>query len=85
MEGNTDVLIAFMSLVGTVIGSGAGILIANKLSNYRIEQLEKKLDKYADTQDDLKIRVVKVEESAKSAHKRLDGLVNQLHITEIRD
>lgn len=37
----------------------AGILIANKLSNYRIEQLEKKLDKYADKQDEMsKIQAV---------------------------
>ena len=35
------------------ICSLAGILIANRLSNYRIEQLEKKLDKYADKQDEM--------------------------------
>ncbi len=79
------VLIALLSLVGTIIGSFAGILVANKLSNYRIEQLEKKLDKYADTQDDLRIRMVKVEESTKSAHKRLDDITDQLNIHERRE
>lgn len=82
---NDGVIIAFMSLVGTIIGSGAGILVANKLTNFRIEQLEKKLDKYADTQDAIKERLVKVEESSKSAHKRIDGIVKQLDIHERRE
>jgi len=77
-----NITIALLSLVGTIIGSFAGILVANKLVNYRIEQLEKKLDKYADNQDALKERLVKVEESSKSAHKRLDNLFEQLQITE---
>lgn len=79
-----SVITALIALVGTVIGSFAGILIANKLSNYRIEQLEKKLDKYADNQDLLKERLVKVEESSKSAHKRLDDIVKQLNLKENR-
>ena len=37
---------AILSLAGTVVGSCAGILTANRLSNYRIEQLEKKVDKH---------------------------------------
>lgn len=78
------VTIAFLSLIGTVIGSFAGILVANKLSNYRIEQLEKKLDKYADNQDALKERLVIVEEKSKSAHHRLDDIVDQLKIHERR-
>jgi septation ring formation regulator EzrA len=77
-----NITIAVLSLAGTIIGSFAGILVANKLVNYRIEQLEKKLDKYADNQDALKERLVKVEESSKSAHKRLDNLFEQLQITE---
>lgn len=78
------VVVALLSLVGTVIGSFAGILVANKLVNYRLEQLEKKFDKNADTQENLKERVVKVEESTKSAHKRLDDITDQLNIHERR-
>ena len=40
------VIVALLSLAGTVIGSWAGIRQANKLTNYRIEQLEKKVDKH---------------------------------------
>lgn len=40
------VIVAMLSLLGTLIGSLAGILTANKLTNYRIEQLEKKVEKH---------------------------------------
>lgn len=43
----TDVVIvAILSLIGTLIGSLGGILAANKLTTYRIEQLEKKVEKH---------------------------------------
>lgn len=41
-----DVLTALFALCGTLIGSGGGILAANRLSNYRIGQLEQKVDKH---------------------------------------
>lgn len=40
------VIVGLLSLAGTVLGSLAGILTANKLTNFRIEQLEKKVDKH---------------------------------------
>jgi len=40
------VVVAILSLIGTLVGSFAGILTANKLTNYRIEQLEKKVEKH---------------------------------------
>lgn len=40
------IIVAILSLCGTLLGSIAGILAANKLTNYRIEQLEKKVDKH---------------------------------------
>ena len=43
----TDVVIVgILSLIGTLIGTLGGILAANKLTNYRIEQLEKKVEKH---------------------------------------
>ena len=32
-----------MSLIGTLAGTFGGILVSNRLTNYRIEQLEKKV------------------------------------------
>lgn len=40
------IIVAILSLVGTLAGSLLGILAANKLTNYRIEQLEKKVEKH---------------------------------------
>ena len=40
------VIVAILSLIGTLFGTFGGIVTANKLSNYRIEQLEKKVDKH---------------------------------------
>ena len=40
------VIVAILSLIGTLFGSLTGILTANKLTNYRIEQLEKKVKKH---------------------------------------
>lgn len=43
---NDAVLVAIISLIGTLVGSFAGIITANKLTTYRIEQLEKKVEKH---------------------------------------
>ena len=40
---NETVLVAVLSLVGTLIGSFSGIIAANKLVNYRLQQLEQKV------------------------------------------
>lgn len=40
----TEIIIALFGLLGTLIGSFTGILVANKLVNYRLEQLEKKVE-----------------------------------------
>lgn len=40
------VIVAVLGFIGTIVGSAIGVLTANKLVNYRIEQLEKKVDKH---------------------------------------
>lgn len=52
-------LIALLSFAGTLVGTMGGILAANKLTNYRIEQLEKKVEKHNKVID----RVYKLEQS----------------------
>ena len=39
----TSLAVAGMSLIGTLAGTFGGILVSNRLTNYRIEQLEKKV------------------------------------------
>lgn len=60
----TDTIaVAIISLFGTVMGTFGGILTSNKLTGYRIEQLEKKLETYTDTHNDLVSRVIKLEDT----------------------
>lgn len=40
------IIVSVISLIGTLGGSLGGILVANKLTNYRVEQLEKKVEKH---------------------------------------
>lgn len=68
---NTEVIVAILSLVGTAFGSLLGIMTANRLTNYRIEQLEEKVKQH----NNLVERMIKVEESAKSAHHRIDEMI----------
>jgi hypothetical protein len=37
------VIVALLSLVGTVAGSALGVIASNKLVQYRLEQLERKV------------------------------------------
>ncbi|MBO5747374.1 MAG: hypothetical protein J6S13_09870 [Clostridia bacterium] len=74
---NDAIIVAVLSLVGTLGGSLLGILAANKLTNYRIEQLEKKVEKHNSVIE----RVYKLEkheavidEEIKVANHRIDDL-----------
>ena len=41
-----DAIISALSIAGTLVGTFAGIVFSNKLTIYRIEQLEKKVEKH---------------------------------------
>lgn len=43
---NDVIITSLISLVGTLVGTFGGILVSSKLTNYRIEQLEKKVEKH---------------------------------------
>ena len=40
------IITSLLSLAGTLIGTFGGIIVASKLTNYRIEQLEKQVEKH---------------------------------------
>lgn len=66
----TEIIIAAISLLGTLGGSLGGIVVSSKLTNYRIEQLEKKVDKHNSFAE----RVPILEEQMKVANHRIDDL-----------
>ncbi len=64
------VLVAILSLVGTAIGSLIGIVTNNKLIVYRLDQLEKKVEKH----NSLIERVTLLEKDTKTALKLISEL-----------
>ena len=46
MQIPTDITVALIGLAGSAFGAFIGVLASAKLTNYRIEQLEKKVDKH---------------------------------------
>ena len=40
------VLVAVLSLIGTLAGTFGGIVVGSKLTNYRLERLEKEVEKH---------------------------------------
>ncbi|MEG2001075.1 MAG: hypothetical protein RR053_06775 [Evtepia sp.] len=69
----TEFWIAIMSLIGTLAGTFSGIVVSAKLSNYRIEQLEKKVDKH----NNFAARMPVVEEQIKVMNHRIDDLEHE--------
>ena len=73
------IIVAILSLIGTLAGSPLGIIAANKLVIYRIEQLEKKVEKHNNVLErvyDLEKSEAVIKEEIKVANYRIDGLEN---------
>ena len=43
---NSEIWVALLSLLGTLLGSASGVLASARLTSYRIAQLEKKVEKH---------------------------------------
>jgi hypothetical protein len=74
---NDAILVAILSLAGTLVGSFGGILTANKLVNYRIQQLEKKVEKHNQVIErvyKLEQRDAVIDEEIKVANHRIQDL-----------
>lgn len=79
---SAEVITAAISLIGTLVGTLGGIALSSKLTNYRIEQLEKKVEKH----NNLITRTYKLEqefavmdEKVKVANHRIDDLEDLEH------
>lgn len=71
------IIVAILSLIGTLAGSLLGIVAANKLVIYRIEQLEKKVEKHNNVLErvyDLEKSEAVIKEEIKVANHRIDDL-----------
>lgn len=73
---DSNIVVAILALVGTLSGSLAGILTTNKLVNYRIDQLEHKVDKHNSVVE----KVILLEKDNSAQWKRIDELRNDLEV-----
>lgn len=76
-----SVIVALLALLGTLGGTFGGILTANKLTNYRIEQLEKKVEKHNQVVErvyNLEKQEAVMEEEISVANHRINDL-EQFH------
>ncbi len=64
---NSTVIVALISFAGTLLGTLGGILASSKLVNYRLEQLEKKVESHNATASRLPV----LEEKIKSINRRI--------------
>lgn len=65
-----EIIIAALSFSGSLLGTFGGILTSAKLTNYRIEQLEKKVEKH----NNFAVRIPVIEEQIKVSNHRISDL-----------
>lgn len=66
----SEVIVALVSLAGTAIGSGCGAFASSRLTNYRLEQLEKKFDMFSNNTE----RIALLEQRSDEYDKRISKL-----------
>ena len=67
---SSEVLVAILGFIGTLIGSGFGALASSRLTNYRLEQVENKVSALSDNVQ----RIALLEKRSDDYEKRIDRL-----------
>lgn len=67
---DSNVIIALISMTGSLIGTLGGILVSARMTTYRIEQLERKVDKHNNFAE----RMPVIEEQIKVINHRIEDL-----------
>ena len=70
-----SVIVAILSLIGTLGGTFGGILVSNKLTTYRIEQLEKKVQAH----NNFDTRIHKLETDSEVYHEQMKVVNHRLN------
>lgn len=84
----SGICVAVPTIVATMSSNKAHDQVIDERMKNMTDQLkvvDGKIDKYASNADILKERLIVVEQSAKSAHHRLDNITEQLNIHERRE
>ena len=79
---SSEIIVSLITLCGSALGTFVGIVINTKLTNYRIEQLEKKQDKHNEVIErvyHLEQHDAVVDEEIKVANHRIEDLEREVH------
>lgn len=67
---NPEIIIAMISLLGTLVGSLGGILVSSKMTNYRLQQLEIRVSEH----NNFARRMPVIEEQIKVINHRIEDI-----------
>ena len=84
----SGICVAVPTIVATVSSNKAhDAVVDEKMKNMsdQISHVDSKIDRFSTNQEEIKERLVVVEQSTKSAHHRIDDVVSQLNIHERRE
>ena len=70
---NQEIIVALISLLGTLGGSLGGILVSSKMTNYRLQQLENKVAEH----NNFARRMPVIEEQIKVMNHRIEDLEHE--------
>ncbi len=72
------VISALLALVGTMMGTFGGILTSGKLTNYRLEQLEKKVDRH----NNFALKIPLIEERIEAIKRKTEEIYERSRFYE---
>ncbi len=67
-----EIIVAFVAMAGTLIGSFSGIVTSSKLTSFRLEKLEQKVDRHNSFAE----RIPVVEEKIRVLNHRIEDIEN---------
>lgn len=71
---DNEILVAILALAGTLSGTFGGIITSSRLTAYRIQQLEEKVD----THNNFAERIPIIEEKLKVVNHRIEDLEREM-------
>lgn len=74
---DSTIIVAIISFLGTLIGTAGGIIASGKLTEYRLTQLEKKVD----AQNNISARIPLIEEKMSNMGRRIAYIEKEHNIS----